>query len=69
MPNVTLTIPDDQVARIRAALAKTDYPATLAGYKQLLIDTTRNLVVDYETAQARETALTGIAAPGVVSIT
>ena len=69
MPTITLTITPAQATRIAAMLAKTDYPATLVGYKALLVDYTRSLVGEYERAQAERAALATVvpAAPLDVS--
>jgi len=60
MPNVTLTIGAGEAARIQAALTATDYPATVAGFKQLLMDYTRSFVQEYERAKAEKDALASV---------
>ena len=69
MPNITLTIDAVQAARVRDALADTDYPTNLVGYKQFLIDHTKNLVQDFERAQAQRAALATVTDPADVQIT
>ncbi len=69
MPTISLTIDATQAARIQAALAATDYPATLAGYKQFLVDHTINLVQEFERAQAQKTALATIVPPAELQVT
>ena len=68
MPDVTFTVTAAQATRILAALRATDYPASLAGYKQFLADHTRNLVRDYEKAAAIKAALQTVQEPAEITI-
>ena len=68
MPNITLTVTASQASRIAAALSATDYPQTVAGYRQLLIDYTRSFVQEYERAQSQEAALATIPPPATLDI-
>lgn len=59
MPNITITLPDSQLARLLAAAAAAGYPATGAGARQWILDWMRSTV---RTAE-RRAAEAEVAAP------
>lgn len=57
MPSITLTFTAEQATHIQAWLSTTDYPPTVAGYKQAVVDWTKDMVREAEDAAAKDAAL------------
>ena len=63
MPSITLTFTAAQATRIQAWLNTTDYPPTTAGYKQAVVDWTKDMIKETEAAAAKDAALATVLPP------